>query len=456
MSELLAVGLNHKSAPVELRERLAIGDDDHALILEQLQRRMGLAELMVVSTCNRVELYAVAPEPEVARAALVELAALRQVETAAVEEHVFVRAAGDAARHIFRVAASLESLVVGEPQILGQVKDAYTKAKETGVVGPVLDRCMSMAFHSAKRVRTETEIARGAASVPSVAVDLAVSIFGDLSDCAVLLVGAGEMAEQAAIHLDAAGVPEIIVINRSEERGRTLATKVGGHYEGWHRLEAQLARADVVVTSTGSKDPVIVAPMLKPVMRARRQRPLFFVDIAVPRDVEPAVARLNHVFLYNVDDLQSIVHDNMRVRQTEADRAASVVDEEVQGFLQWMRSRSIGPLIGQLQKHGRSIVEAEVQKALARLPELPDQQRAVVEQLASSVMQKLLHKPMANVRKATASPQHGFDGTTLAEALATLFELEARVTLAPTQAEDDPDERSDSSEPHRVSAPEAS
>lgn len=425
MSELIAVGLNHKSATVDLRERLAIAEDEQSHVLEALQQRTGLAELMLVSTCNRVEVYGVAPgkafDPGSVMTALGEL---REVTSADLHGHVFVRAAGDAARHIFRVAASLESMVVGEPQILGQIKEAYTKARECGVVGPILDRCLSLAFKSAKRARTETDIARGAASVPSVAVDLATSIFGDLRECAVLVVGAGEMAEQSALYLRASGLRTVVVVNRSEARGRALADKMDARYETWEQLLPELQRADIVVTSTGSRLPVIDRKMLKPIMKARRHRPLFFVDIAVPRDVDADVGRIEHVFLYNVDDLQGIVHDNLRSRQDEADRAGALVDEEVHAFLQWMRSRTIGPLIGRLQKHGRGIAELEVQRALARLSELPPEQHAVVEQLAHAIVQKLLHRPMSNVRKATSDPVGRFDGPALAEALAILFQLD--------------------------------
>ena len=242
------------------------------------------------------------------------------------------------------------------------------------------------------------------------------------------------MAEQAAVHLRAAGVPEIAVVNRSEERGRALAERVQGHYEPWERLAAQLTRADVVVSSTGSRMPIIDREQLKPVLRARRQRPLFFVDIAVPRDIEPSVGRMDHVFLYNVDDLQGIVHDNLRSRHGEAQRAGALVDEEVQAFLAWMRSRSIGPLIGELQAHGRTIVDAEVERALAKLPDLDEHEREVVQKLGRSIMQKLLHQPMSNVRRAAADPIDGFDGPVLAEALAALFALQRRDASAADEA----------------------
>lgn len=429
-AELFAVGLNHKGAAVELREQLAIGESEHGDVLRIIKDRAQCSELLVVSTCNRVEVYGVGPDPTGISEVMPTLADTRDLPRKHLEGTLFRRTSADAARHIFRVAASLESLVVGEPQILGQVKEALARARQSGAVGPVLDRCLSLAFKCAKRVRTETEIARGGASVPSVAVDLARSIFGELSGSAVLVVGAGEMAEQAAVHLTAAGASEIVVVNRSSDRGQRLADQVGGHYRAWEQLDAQLARADIVVGSTGSRLPIIDRKRLRPIMKQRRHRPLFFVDIAVPRDIEPKVTKLENVYLYNVDDLQNIVHDNMRSRIGEADRADAIVDEELQGFVAWMRSRAIGPLMGQLQAHGREVVAGELAKASGKLDGLTPAQTKAVEQVARGVMQKLLHKPMTNVRKATSEALGGFDGPALAEALQVLFELRGEAARA--------------------------
>ncbi len=429
MSDLVALGINHTRAGVELRERLAVDDDERAALLDALREHANLREAMVVSTCNRVEIYGVSDDPKVSGPAALEvLASLKRVPSEHLREAAFVRESFDAARHIFRVAASLESIVVGEPQILGQVKAGYQHAKDHGRLGPVLDRCLSLAFKGAKRVRTETDIARGGASVPSVAVDLAISIFGELSGSSVLVVGAGEMAQAAAIHLKAAGVPEVVVVNRSAPRGQALADEVQGRYEPWERLEDELVRADVVVSSTGSKLPIIDRAMLKPVMKKRRQRPLFVVDIAVPRDVAGDVARTEHVFLYNVDDLQNIVHDNLRSRQGEARRAEALVDEEVDGFVQWMRSRAVGPLLGKLQARARTVVDAEVARGVAKLPELSAAQRKAVEKVISrmgqSVAQKLLHGPMSAVRQGANGPVKGLDGAELADAMSVLFGLD--------------------------------
>ena len=423
--ELYAIGLNHKSAPVELREQLAVDDADHSRILTGLREQAGLAEVMLVSTCNRVEVYAVGGHSFVPERVLPALAELQRAAGDAVLEHAFVRAASDATRHIFRVTASLESLVVGEPQILGQVKDAFDRARDSGAVGPVLDRCLSLAFKSAKRVRTETEIARGAANISSVAVELARSIFGELRGCMALVVGAGEMAEAAAVHLCSDGVAEIAVVNRSAPRGVALADKVGSHYEPWDRLAAQLVRADIVIASTGAPHPVIDRALLKPVIRQRRGRPLFLVDIAVPRDVDPDVTSLSNVYLYNVDDLQQIVHQNLRTRRGEAERATVMVDEEVGGFVQWMRTRAIGPLLGELQSFGRTVVDSELERALRKLGPLSPEHQEIVEHFGRAIMQKLLHRPMAKLRNGpqVASTPTMMPTETLAEALATLFEL---------------------------------
>ena len=438
MTDLLAVGLNHKTAPVELRERLAFGAEDLRAALALLRGKAELSELMVVSTCNRVEVYAAGPSwARCGERVLQALAELRQVPLAELQAHTFVRGEQEAANHIFRVAASLESMVVGEPQILGQVKDAFDLAQREGTVGGLLDRCLSSAFRAAKRVRSETDIARGAASVPSVAVDLARSIFGELRGCGALLVGAGEMAQQAGQHLKAGGVAELTVVNRSAERGEALAREVGGRYAAWDQLELELRRADIVVTSTGSQLPVIDRELLKRVMKARRGAPVFLVDIAVPRDVDPEVTRLEQVFLYNIDDLQGIVHDNLRSRGAEAERAGALVDQEVAEFLKWQRSRGVGPLLKALQGHGRAVAEAELARLRGRLQGLTPEQVKAVETLATGIVQKLLHRPMTALRQSASGPAAGADVAPvhdLATAVQALFGLELDVEAPAPEA----------------------
>ncbi|MEE9386686.1 MAG: glutamyl-tRNA reductase [Nannocystaceae bacterium] len=417
--KLFAVGLNHATAPVALREQVAV---PAGALGENLTDLMGLAKLsegMLLSTCNRVEVYGVPEAHADPTHVVAALARLRGVQPDTLEAHCFTCDDQRAARHIFRVAASLESMVVGEPQILGQVKDAFRVAEESGAVGAVLGRCMSSAFRGAKRVRTETRMAEGASSVPAVAVSLARSIFGDLADCRAMLVGAGEMARQAGVQLRAGGVADLVVVNRSAARGRALATELDGRYEEWGQLEDQLCEMDIVVASTGSDKAVIGVPLMKRVSRRRRGRPIFFVDIAVPRDVETAVGQVEHVYVYNIDDLQRIVKGNMDQRIAHADAATTVVDEEVATFLAWQRVRRVAPLIRALQVRSDAIAATEIERALARLPNLTEDQQKVLRTMGRSIAQKLMHPPKAALRSA-ADKGRGH----LADAAEQLFGLQ--------------------------------
>ncbi|MEZ4453575.1 MAG: glutamyl-tRNA reductase [Nannocystaceae bacterium] len=442
MSDLVAVGWNHKTAPVELREQLASGEDDARVILPTLVREADFSEVMLVSTCNRVEIYGVARSwAQAGERALRVLAERRGLTSELLLRHAFIRGTHEAAHHIFRVTASLESMVVGEPQIFGQVKDAFDLARAHGTVGSILDRCLSSAFRGAKRVRTETAIARGAASVPSVAVDLAKSIFGELGGCSALLVGAGEMAQQAGIHLRSAGISGLTVVNRGEARGQALAAELGGRFTPWSELGAELCRADIVITSTGAPRPVIDRELLRPVMRARRGSPIFLVDIAVPRDVDPDVLKIEQVFLYNVDDLQGIVDDNLRTRASEAERASVLVDGEIAEFLTWQRTRAVGPVIQRLHQHARAIAEGELTRLSGRLGALTPEQRKAVESLAHGIVQKLLHQPVTALRKSAGGDDPYAQGA-LIDAIQSLFALPeadlAPVVEAPASGEGEP------------------
>ena len=422
---LLAVGLNHTTAPVDLREQLAIPRDRLGESLARLVNRAALSEAVLLSTCNRVEVYAVQPRQPSPDRIVEALADLCGVRRDLIRDHCFVREQDKAARHIFRVAASLESMVVGEPQILGQVKDAWQLARERQTVGPILDRCLTMAFHGAKRVRSETELARGGASVASVAVDLARSIFGELAGSTVALLGAGEMARQAAIHLRGAGSTRILVVNRSAQRGQALAEAVGGDYLPWSELDSALTRAEVIVASTGATQPVIEPRMMRKIMRRRRGAPMFFVDIAVPRDIDPRVGRLDSVYVYDVDDLQKILTSNLELRGREAEAAGRVLEEEVTAFLHWQRVRSLTPVIRELRGHARSIMERELARAANKLgPEIDEAQRAaivdVMHTLGHQITQKILHRPLTALRESAIHAS----GEDLSGALRTLFALE--------------------------------
>jgi glutamyl-tRNA reductase len=429
---LLAVGLNHTTAPVDLRERLAVPREQIGESLSDLRQHASLSEVVLLSTCNRVEVYAVQPDASHPDRIVDALAHLRGMPGELVRRHCFVREHDNAARHIFRVAASLESMVVGEPQILGQVKEAWQLARERQTVGPILDRCLTMAFRGAKRVRSETDVARGGASIASVAVELARSIFGQLRGSTVALIGAGEMGRQAALHLRADGAEHILVVNRSRERGEALALEIGGRYLGWDQLDEALATAAVVVTSTGANvlgtpgmpaTHIIEPRMMRRIMRRRRGAPIFMVDIAVPRDIDPQVGRLDSVYVYDVDDLQKILGQNLQARGHEAEAAGAVLEQEIAAFLHWQRARALNPVIRDLRAHARSIMQHELDKALLRLGQLgqiDDAQREVVAALGHAITQKILHRPLKALRESAIQAE----GDDLSGALRTLFALE--------------------------------
>jgi glutamyl-tRNA reductase len=434
---LLAVGLNHTTAPVDVRERLAVPREQIGESLSGLRQHASLSEVVLLSTCNRVEVYAVQPDAIEPDRIVDALAQLRGMSGELVRRHCFVREHDNAARHIFRVAASLESMVVGEPQILGQVKEAWQLARERQTVGPILDRCLTMAFRGAKRVRSETEVARGGASVASVAVELARSIFGQLRGSTVALIGAGEMGRQAALHLRADGAEQLLVVNRSRERGEELAASIGGRYLGWDQLDEALASADVVITSTGANQispsaanqpitpisHVIEPRMMRRIMRRRRGAPIFIVDIAVPRDVDPKVGKLDSVYVYDVDDLQKILGQNLQARGHEAEAAGLVLEQEIAAFLHWQRARALNPVIRDLRAHAHSIMQHELDKALVRLGQLgqvDEAQREVVAALGHAITQKILHRPLKALRESAIQSE----GDDLSGALRTLFALE--------------------------------
>jgi glutamyl-tRNA reductase len=429
---LLAVGLNHTTAPVDVRERLAVPREQIGESLSGLLQHASLSEVVLLSTCNRVEVYAVQPNLAAPDRIVDALAQLRGMSGEVVRRHCFVREHDNAARHIFRVAASLESMVVGEPQILGQVKEAWQLARERQTVGPILDRCLTMAFRGAKRVRSETDVARGGASVASVAVELARSIFGQLRGSTVAVIGAGEMSRQAALHLRADGAEQLIVVNRSRERGEELALAIGGRYFAWDQLDEALIKADVVITSTGANAsspglpamPAIIEPrMMRRIMRRRRGAPIFMVDIAVPRDVDPKVGKLDSVYVYDVDDLQKILGQNLQARGHEAEAAGVVLEQEIAAFLHWQRARALNPVIRDLRAHAHSIMQHELERTLVRLGQLgpvDEAQREAVSALGHAITQKILHRPLKALRESALQAE----GDDLSGALRTLFALE--------------------------------
>jgi glutamyl-tRNA reductase len=435
---IVVVGLSHKSAPVEVREKLAFGADVLPEILARLSKRPEVAESLFLSTCNRVEVFAAAPGDDKMAAALRAVReVLLQQGGASLDEsmspYLYEHSGRDAVRHIFRVGASLDSMVLGEPQILGQVKGAFDAAAAAGTLGSVLGRCMTRAFTVAKRVRTETQLGVGTVSISSVAVDLATRIFGDLSGHGVLLLGAGEMAEAAAKSLGK-GARHIRVCNRSFERGAALAGAIGGDAVQWDALEDELQRADVVVASTASRDYVVHPDMVKRAMKARKGRTLLFVDIAVPRNIAPEVHHIDNVYVFNVDDLEEQVALGLKTRAGEAEAAEALVAAELAEFEAWRRGLLVAPSIVALRTRTRAVLAGELERTLTgRLKHLEETDRAALRQLIDAATNKLLHTPTTRLREAAASAE----GADLVRAVTQLFDLPDPEAVTPSEDAED-------------------
>lgn len=407
-SELFVVGLSWRTAPVSVREKLAFHDEEIAGCLKALAEHELLDEVAILSTCNRVEIYGCtsrsAPASSVSQAASQVRAYFGQSRAFPAEklaEVLYEHQDKDAIRHIFQVAAALDSMVVGESQILGQLKAAYGAASQHNTIGVMLGRCLERAFGVAKRVRTETGISRGAANVSSVAVELAKRVFGDLAGKNILVVGAGKMSALAARHLRADGAAQICVTNRSLGKAQALAEEIDGIARPWEELELELSKADVIITSTGAREPVLTQKLMKKAMKRRRYNPSFVMDIAVPRDVETSVGKIEGVYLFDMDDLERLVSENLKERSREADAAIVLIESEVEVFDTWMRQQQVVPTIRALRVHFHEVAMAEVDRSLASIQKLgsgPDQEEAV-RRLGRSIANKLLHTPMNALKR---------------------------------------------------------
>jgi glutamyl-tRNA reductase len=400
---IVLVGLNHKTAPVEVRERLAFTDEACAESLLALVDGEAVGEGLIVSTCNRVEvLAAAAPGGGERAAARVSdfLSRTRGVPPEIFADHLYVHTEEAAVRHVFRVASSLDSMVVGEPQVLGQVRRAYSIAVSAGTAGRVIHKLVHHALRVAKRVRTETGIAASAVSISYTAVELGRKIFGSLEGATVLLVGAGEMAELAAEHLRGAGASRVLVTNRTFETAARLAARFGGEAVAFDALAAHLAEADIVICSTAAEGFVIYPDDARAAVAARRNRPAFFIDISVPRNVDPAVGGIDNLFVFDVDDLEAVVASNIREREREAERAELIVESEVMQFQEALRSLDLGPTVAALRGKLDEIARAELKRQRGRLGDLTPEQERAVESLLASVVNKISHPVINRLRRS--------------------------------------------------------
>ena len=415
---LLLVGTSYQRAPVELRELLAYDRDLRQQALERLAADG--TEAAVLSTCNRTEVYAVDPEPEALEERVYgELSSLSGLAHSELAPALYTVADEAAAVHLFRVAAGLDSMVPGEAQILGQVREAYHAARETRTAGPILHRLFRQALRVGKRVRTETAIGENPASVSSAAAELAERVFEGLAGRRILLLGAGKTADLTAANLISRGVADIVVANRSRERAVALARRFDGRAVGLDAVEEELDRADVVVASTSSQGLVLAAEQVERAMKRRRKRPVFFIDIAVPRDLDPGINDLEGCYLYDIDDLERVVAESVAGRREEAVRAEAIVSEEADGFRAWQLSLDVVPAIASLRARAESIRRAELERAEGRLASLSPSQRRAVEALTSQIVAKLLHQPTVRMKEAAAAA----DGVLYADAVRHLFGL---------------------------------
>jgi glutamyl-tRNA reductase len=418
--DLVCVGLNHHAAPVEIRERVAFEAQHLPRDLSALRALPGVREAVILSTCNRVEVYVHGNEPEASTSLSRFLHGSHGLSAGTLDGHLFTHVGDEAVRHLFRVASSLDAIVVGEPQILGQVKEAFRAAADARAVGPLLSRTFQRAFHVAKRVRTETGIAQSAVSVSFAAVELARTIFGGLRGAVCLLVGAGNMAELAAQHFvqDGAG---LWVVNRSFERAESLATAYGGTARAFADLPLLLEKADVVLTSTAATNFLVEGKTMPAIMRARRYKPLFLIDISVPRNVDPAVTQTENVYAYDVDDLGRVVEGNKEKRRAEAARAEQLVLDETASFRTWLAGQAVVPTIKALRRRAETMVESELRRTLGNLQTpLNDKDLRSITSMANALVNKLLHEPVAALKAAGDSQE----GPELAAAMRRLFALE--------------------------------
>ncbi len=417
---IIVVGLSHKTAPVEIREKVAFAPTAMQEPLRQVVELSAVAEAVIVSTCNRVEIYATSRDAESCVVQLRRfLAEYHSLDAGELEDHLYDYQGEEAIRHVFRVASSLDSMVLGEPQILGQIKTAYGYAAEFKTAGLILNRFLHKAFSVAKRVRTETEIASNAVSVSFAAVELARKIFGQLNDKTVMLIGAGEMCELAARHFINNGVSSVMVTNRTFARAEKLAVEFNGRPVPFDEFVEHLHQVDIVLTSTGAPNFILGHQKMEEVIRKRKNRPMFLIDIAVPRDIEPKVNDIANIYLYDVDDLQEVVQANLKERQKEAKKAEAIIDQEIGQFFRWLGNLDVVPTIVALRKKFEDIRQAEVEKTLGRFNGLGEKEQKAIGAMTAAIVNKILHRPISMLKQSGDQAA----GDAYVDAVRALFDL---------------------------------
>jgi glutamyl-tRNA reductase len=420
---LLTIGLSHKTAPVEIREKLSFPRDEIEDALRELLSTVNVSEAVIISTCNRTEIYAVVQDLEGGKKEIVDfLCRNRGVRKNRLLPYLYSIEDRGVVHHLFEVACSLDSMVLGEAQILGQVKEAYDLAFEANATKAIFNRLFRTSFSVGKRVRTETAISESAVSVSYAAVQLAKTVFEELEGREVMIIGAGEMGELTVRHLLSAGVRKVLVTNRTFKRAEELAREFGGEAIPFERRIEGLIKADIVISSTGAPSYILEKEEMAEAMKARRNRPIFLIDIAVPRDIHPEIGKMYNVFLYDIDDLEKVVEANRKEREKEAQKAQKIIEEEVEGFLDWLCTLEVVPTLKSLRSWAEEIKKAEVDEVLKKLSHLSEGEKNLIQALAHGLVNKILHDPTVKLKECAKKK----DGYNYVEALRFLFSLEEK------------------------------
>ncbi len=426
MMQIVLVGINHRTAPVEVRERFSFSQAAIEAGLVKLHEKKSVEECLILSTCNRVEVYAVSEDAETCVEDIKRfLSEFHDVKEEHFSSYFYTLTGRSAVRHLFRVASSLDSMVIGEPQILGQVKEAFRAAANKGTVRLILNRLFHTAFFVAKKVRAETGIGTQSVSISYVAVELAKRIFDDLARRTVMLIGAGDMAELAARHLIKAGIRELIIASRRRENAKALADVLNGKAVKMEEVYYLLKEADIVITATGSADFIIRPQHVREALKLRKNEPMFMIDIAVPRDIDPRIEEIPNVYLYDIDDLKAVLDDNMKTRRENAEKAEELVLEGERHFLGWLDALKVFPTIIELKRRFDDIKAMEIEKALRRLGNFSDREKKIIESMASGIIGKILHNPLMNLKKESSTSL----GALYVDAINRLFRLEGEFEL---------------------------
>lgn len=434
MQRIIVVGLSHKTAPVEIRERFSFTREGLEDGLVTLASKGRIEECMIVSTCNRVEVYAVSENADACIESVKEfLSEFHSIAVDAFSPYLYVSTGHMAVRHFYKVASGMDSMVVGEPQILGQIKQAYKTAVIKGTAGLILNRLSHSAFFVAKRVRTETGIGSRAVSVSYVAVELAKRIFDKLTQRKVLLIGSGEMAELAAGNLIKAGIGELIIASRNYENAALLAERLNGKPIMFEEIFYSLKDVDIIITATGSTEFILKPQHVKEALKLRNNEPMFMIDIAVPRDIDPRIGELADVYLYDIDDLKNVLDENIKSRRDSAEKAEEIVVEVEKAFQAWLNGLKVVPAIIDLKRRFEQIKMSEVDRALAKLENYSDKDKDVIRLMASRIISKILHGPLTNLKKEASTSR----GALYVDSVKKLFELEAEIMLIAEEEEDE-------------------